>query len=191
VAAGASSVIPDFAGCITVPAGAHTLSVQLLASGPGVVTTAGTIGGVGLPADTVNGPRSDIPFGAATGLAMTPDANTWQNIVNTSFDSTGAGAIANSTDNESSTWVTIDNPTGTAATISLRGTMNGLSDSDDPALNFTVSAKSQLTVAGVLLCNGEPTGVATYGMQINSPVPGIQVQASQWRGIAWAAPATP
>jgi len=202
IAAGASSWTTVPAGtavdapistlCNTSKPAVETLGLQMLSSSRGLSVTGGVLGGVGLPATTITNGASPIPSASSYGTPMTLDANTYESVVDTTNDSSGAGALAKTDDSEMSSWVTLQNPNATAAKVSVRQTTDGKVESDDPVFLVTVGAHTQLTVpTGILLCNEMPLGVDTFGVQLKSSLAGLQVQVATLRVTAWASPETP
>lgn len=117
--------IPVTTACVNAAPGEHVLAEQTLASSKGVVITGGTLGGVGLPAQSVTGGASPILSAFSYATASTMSAGGFETLVSVTLNSEGVAPIANETDAEIAGWVTIGNPNAVAATLTLRQITDG------------------------------------------------------------------
>jgi hypothetical protein len=177
--------------CDSIPAGAHVLSVQLLSSAPGTKVVYASLGGVGIPATTLQA-VSPIPTAASYGQPASTSAGSFQNIADTKIDTSGASALGDFVDLEMTSWVTLENPSAHPATVVMRGTTDGVAASDDPQFTVTVPPHVQLTIVGPdLVCDSLSLGPHDLGLQLKSSIAGVEVQVSTSRLTAWASPTTP
>jgi hypothetical protein len=172
-----------------VPSGTHTLAIEQLSSVSGVSFIGGTIGAIGLPSSLKT--SSPIATTSTYGLPTTTAQAVPADVVATTIDTSGASGIATQTNIEMTGWIELQNPGSKAAKLTVQVVQNGAIEADDPVFTVTVPAHGQLSEAGLIGCNGVPIGVSTIGVRVTSNVPGVQVQVSYQRLIAWPGPTTP
>ncbi len=193
VGAHQSLLVPVGILCDGAKPGTHALSLVAISSVGGLKITGGTFGGVGLPSTTPASGASPVPSEASDGSPMAIAGGPWTTVLSTELDSSGVTQVASASDTESSSWLTVENPTAVEDKISIRQTTDGIPDLDGaPVLEASVAPHSQLLVpAGFVVGNDMPPGDFTFGVQVSSLLPAVQVQAGALRSIAWASPTTP